>query len=142
MFTTSLMGHWIPLTWLTLGVNYVLGGMEPWGYHAGSLLLHAANAVVFYAVARRLLAAGTGARGTDAAVAGGGAAAAAVFAVHPLRVESVAWVTERRDVLSGFFFLLAVLGYLKAVERGAGGRLGSRRGAGSVGPFVAALLSR
>ena len=47
MFTTTLMGHWIPLTWLTLGVNYALGGMEPWGYHLGNLLLHAANALVF-----------------------------------------------------------------------------------------------
>jgi hypothetical protein len=75
-------------------------------------------------------------------VAWGAAAAAAVFAVHPLRVESVAWVTERRDVLSGFFYLLAVLGYLKAVERGAGGRLDSRWRAASLGLFAAALLSK
>ncbi|MDO8476468.1 MAG: tetratricopeptide repeat protein [Candidatus Rokubacteria bacterium] len=142
MFTTTLMGHWIPLTWLTLGVNYVLGGMAPWGYHLGNLLLHAANAVVFYAVARRLLAAGTGGERTQGAVAWGAAAAAAVFAVHPLRVESVAWVTERRDVLSGLFFLLAVLGYLNAVERGAGGRLDSRWRAASLGLFAAALLSK
>src|SRR5512132_3584283 len=54
MCTTTLMGHWIPLTWLTFGMNYALGGMAPRGYHLGNLLLHAANAVVFYAVARRL----------------------------------------------------------------------------------------
>ena len=142
MFTTTLMGHWIPLTWLTLGVNYVLGGMVPWGYHLGNLLLHAANAVVFYAVARRLLAAGSGAERTQGAVTWGAVTAAAVFAVHPLRVESVAWVTERRDVLSGFFFLLAVLSYLNAVERGAGGRLDSRWRAASLGLFAAALLSK
>jgi hypothetical protein len=142
MFTTTLMGHWIPLTWLTLGANYVLGGMAPWGYHLGNLLLHAANAVVFYAVAGRLLAAGTGGERTQGAVRWGAAAAAAVFAVHPLRVESVAWVTERRDVLSGLFFLLAVLGYLKAVERGAGGRLDSRWRVASLGLFAAALLSK
>ncbi len=65
MFTTTLMGHWIPLTWLTLGVNYVVGGMAPWGYHAGNLGLHAANAVVFYAIARRLLAAGAGGERTE-----------------------------------------------------------------------------
>jgi hypothetical protein len=76
--------------------------MAPWGYHLGNLLLHAANAVVFYAVARRLLAAGSEGERTRGAVAWGAAAAAAVFAVHPLRVESVAWVTDRRDVLSGF----------------------------------------
>ena len=111
MFTTTLMGHWIPLTWLTLAVNYVVGGMAPWGYHAGNLVLHAANAVVFYAIARRLLAAGAGMdptqdpSGSSSVVGWGAATAAAVFAVHPLRVESVAWVTERRDVLSGLFFL-------------------------------------
>jgi len=148
MFTTTLMGHWIPLTWLTLGVNYVVGGMAPWGYHAGNLGLHAANAVVFYAIARRLLAAGAGGEGTEdsagraSRVGWGAAAAAAVFAVHPLRVESVAWVTERRDVLSGVFFLLAVLGYLKAVERGRAGRLEGRWRAMSVGCFAAALLSK
>ncbi|HET7874647.1 MAG TPA: hypothetical protein VFN71_03905, partial [Methylomirabilota bacterium] len=57
MLTTTLMGHWIPLTWLSFGVNYALGGIDPWGYHLGNLLLHAANAVLFYLVARRLLAA-------------------------------------------------------------------------------------
>ena len=72
----------------------------------------------------------------------GAVGAAAVFAVHPLRVESVAWVTERRDVLSGLFFLLAVLSYLIAVERGAGGGLDSRWRGGSLGLFAAALLSK
>lgn len=142
MFTTALMGHWIPLTWLTLGVNYVLGGMAPWGYHLGNLLLHAANGLVFYAVARRLLAAGTGEERAQAVVTWGAVTAAAVFAIHPLRVESVAWVTERRDVLSGLFFLLAVLGYLKAVEQGADGRLDPRWRAVSVGLFAAALSSK
>jgi len=142
MFTTALMGHWIPLTWLTLGVNYVLGGTAPWGYHLGNLLLHAANALVFYAVARRLLAAGTSEDRAQAAVTWGAVTTAAVFAIHPLRVESVAWVTERRDVLSGLFFLLAVLGYLKAVERGADGRLDPRWHAVSLGLFAAALSSK
>jgi hypothetical protein len=72
----------------------------------------------------------------------GAVTAAAVFVVHPLRVESVAWVTERRDVVSGLFFLLAALGYLKAVERGVGGRLEGRWRAVSLGLFVAALLSK
>ena len=55
MFTTTLAGHYMPLTWLTLGLNYRLGGMSPWGYHLAAILLHAANAVLFYLVARRLL---------------------------------------------------------------------------------------
>jgi tetratricopeptide (TPR) repeat protein len=142
MATTRLLGHWVPLTWFSLGVNYALGGLDPWGYHLGNLLLHAANAAVLYVIAKRLLAAGFSVGSAERAVAWGAAAAAAVFAVHPLRVESVAWVTERRDVLSGFFYLLAVLGYLKAVERGAGGRLDSRWRAASLGLFAAALLSK
>ena len=142
MATTALLGHWVPLTWLSLGVNYALGGLDPWGYHLGNLLLHAANAAVLYVIAKRLLAAAWGAAVPESALIGGAAFAALLFAVHPLRVESVAWVTERRDVLSGLFFLLAVLGYLKAVERGAGGRLDSRWRAASLGLFAAALLSK
>ncbi len=57
MFTSTWMGHYIPLTWLSLGLNYALGGMEPWGYHLGNLLIHAANAALLFLVARRLLAA-------------------------------------------------------------------------------------
>ena len=142
MATTTLMGHWIPLTWVTLGLNYVVGGMAPWGYHAGNLLLHAANAVVCFVVARRLLAAGAGEARTAARVEWGAAVAAAVFAVHPLRVESVAWATERRDVLSGLFFLLAVWGYLRAVEQGRQGGLDGRWRAVSLGLFAAALMSK
>src|SRR6266852_2414276 len=56
MFTATWMGHYIPITWLSLGLNYVLGGMEPWGYHVGNLLLHAANTALLFFVARRLLA--------------------------------------------------------------------------------------
>src|SRR5512147_1172634 len=60
MFTTTLAGHYMPLTWLTLGLNYSLGGMDPWGYHLAAMLLHATNAALFYLVARRLLAAAGG----------------------------------------------------------------------------------
>jgi hypothetical protein len=63
MFTATWMGHYIPITWLTFGLNHALGGMEPWGYHLGNLLLHAANTTLFFFVARRLLAvAATGRR--------------------------------------------------------------------------------
>jgi Flp pilus assembly protein TadD len=129
MFTATWMGHYIPLTWLTLGLNYALGGMAPWGYHLGNCLIHAANAALVFLVARRLLTAATlplsnaageaaHARPTSATAAAlGGAAAALLWAVHPLRVESVAWITERRDVLCGFFYLLAVLAYLRGATR-------------------------
>jgi Flp pilus assembly protein TadD len=123
-FTSTLMGHYIPLTWLTFSANYAAGGLDPWGYHLVNLLLHSANALVFYLVARRLLAAahsgGQQAGRDETIILWGAAAATLIFAVHPLRVESVAWITERRDVLSGLFFLLAVLAYLKAAEAGGG----------------------
>ena len=121
-FSNVRMGHCIPFTWPSLSVNYVAGGMNPWGYHLVSLLVDAANAILFYLVARRLLAAardgGRQAARRDALLAGGAAAAALVLALHPLRVESVAWITERRDVLSGLFFLAAILAYLRGVEAG------------------------
>src|SRR3989454_1085864 len=139
MWTTHV-GHYIPLTWMTLGLDYLLWGMKPVGYHLTSLLLHAANAVVFFFVVRRLLTRALPSpaeRGHALAVSAG--VAALVFAIHPLRVESVAWVTERRDVLSGLFYLLTILLYLRACERGA-------RSRGwywlSVAAFVCALLSK
>src|SRR5437899_1071934 len=137
MWTTHL-GHYIPLTWMTLGLDYLLWGMNPFGYHLTSLLLHAANAVAFFFVVRRILKRALPSpseRGHALAVSAG--FATLVFAIHPLRVESVAWVTERRDVLSGLFYLLTILVYLRASERGA-------RGQGwywlSVAAFVWALL--
>src|SRR3989442_4612169 len=89
--------------------------MRPAGYHVMNVVLHALAAAAAYVVALRVLAAAVapeplGARRLAAAVA------ALLFAVHPLRVESVAWITERRDVLCGLFFLLAVDCYLRAVE--------------------------
>ena len=143
-FSNVRMGHYIPLSWLTLSANYVTGGTDPWGYHLASLMLHAANAIVFYLVARRLLAAARDGgrpdgRG-DTELAWGAAAAALVFALHPLRVESVAWITERRDVLSGLFFLAAVLAYLRGVQ--AGDRLEPRWRTCSLALFAGGLLSK
>jgi len=141
MLTTTLLGHWIPLTWLSLGINFALGGMNPWGYHLGNLLLHSANAVCLYFVARRLLACAVDETRAHVIetwpVRAGSAFAALVFAVHPLRVESVAWITERRDVLSGLFFLLSILFYLRATDGGSG-----RWRAASVLAFAAAFLSK
>jgi protein O-mannosyl-transferase len=115
MFSTPLMGHYIPLTWLSLGVNYALNGLQPRGYLAVNILLHAAAAVLVVFIARRLLAAAFRGRAPVHAVELGAAFAALVFALHPLRVESVAWITERRDVLSGVWYLLAVWAWLRAV---------------------------
>jgi hypothetical protein len=141
MFTATHEGHWIPLSWLTLGLNYALGGMDPRGYHLGNLAFHATNAVLFYFAARRLLGA-AGAAAGPAALSWGAAFAALLFAVHPLRVESVVWMTERRDVQSMFFYLLSALGYLRAVEQGRDGRLAPLWRALSVAAFLCAVMSK
>src|SRR5215467_11237771 len=114
MFSNVLMGHWIPLTWLTFGLDYVLWEMNPFGYHLTSLLIFAANVPAFYFVALRLLRQATSFG--ERVLRLSAVTATLFFALHPLRVESVAWATERRDVLSGLFFLLTVLMYLKALD--------------------------
>jgi protein O-mannosyl-transferase len=138
MFSNVTMGHWIPVTWLTFGLDYVLWEMRPAGYHLTSLLIFAANAPAFYFVALRLLRRSTSFG--EGALRLSAVTATLVFALHPLRAESVAWATERRDVLSGLFFLLTVLMYLKAHDES-----GKRRRwllAGSIGMYVLALLSK
>ena len=140
MWTTFHMAHYIPLTWMTLGMDYLLWGMNPVGYHLTSLLLHVTSAVVFFFLVRRLLTLAlplASGRGHALTVSAG--FAALVFAIHPLRVESVAWATERRDVLSGLFYLLTLLTYLRACERGARGQ---RLYWLSVALFGCALLSK
>jgi len=116
MFTTFHMGHYQPLSWVTFAIDYLLWGMDPLGYHLTSLLFHTANAVLFYHLCVRLLSLALS--GTTVqegySLRLSAAFAALFFAIHPLRVESVAWATERRDVLSAFFLLLTLLWYLRA----------------------------
>ena len=138
MFSNILMGHYIPVTWLTFGLDYVLWGMKPFGYHLTNLLLHAANAVLFYALASRLLQKATTFPGP--ALRAGAAIAALFFGLHPLRAESVAWATERRDVLSGLFFFLTILLYLSAAERE--GKTRRWLLTGSLACFVLGLFSK
>src|SRR5258707_655426 len=92
-FTSVLFGHYIPLTRLSWNLNYVTGGMDPWGYHLLNLLLHAANTILFYVVARRLLAAASSEGSQDGLGAPELAAAAAVAALvvgaHPPRGQPV-----------------------------------------------------
>jgi tetratricopeptide (TPR) repeat protein len=139
MWTTFHMGHYVPLSWMTLGLDYEVWGMNPTGYHLTSLLIHAANAVVVYFLARRVLELSRPDFSADPLgldVAAGFAALA--FALHPLRAESVAWATERRDVLSALFFFSSILVYLRARGASANRRLYWT----SVALFVCALLSK
>lgn len=145
MFSTTHQGPYQPLAWLTFAVDYLIWGMKPVGYHLTSLLLHVAGAVVFYLIAARLLRLAFGQRGSEGAMALSVSAclAALIFAVHPLRVESVAWATERRDVLSGLFFLLSIWAYLRARTPRTEGP--DAAGGSLVLPllfFMAALLSK
>src|SRR5262249_3813491 len=129
-----------PLTWLSFGVTYAIAGMAPGAYHFGNLALHALNAVLVYLLAERLLAL---AWPTAAPLAFrmGALVAALVFGIHPLRVESVGWITDRGDVLCATFYLLATIAYLRfALAEDAAVR--HRWRLASLGAFVAALLSK
>ena len=142
MFTTFHAGHYIPLTWLSLGLDYLLWGLHPAGYHLTSLLFHTATALCFYFLALRLLRLALPPAPSPAALRWGAALAALLFAVHPLRVESVASATERRDVLSGLFYVLALLCYLKAVECAPAARPRPRWYGLTLACFAAAVLSK
>jgi len=104
-FTSTQAGNWHPVTWLSFLVDYQLFGREPWGYHLGNVLLHVATAVALFLVLRHM----TGDLWPSAF-------AAALFAVHPLRAESVAWISERKDVLSGLFFMLTLAAYVRYAQ--------------------------
>lgn len=101
-FTTFSEGNYHPLTWLSLMLDAQLWGADPTGFHLQSILLHGANAALLVLILAR-----AGAAPPVAALV------ALVWAVHPLRVESVAWISERKDVLSALFGLLAVHAYLR-----------------------------
>jgi tetratricopeptide (TPR) repeat protein len=104
-FTTGYAANWHPVTWISHILDYQLYNLRPLGHHLTSLLLHLANAVLLFLLLNRM----TGALWSSAWVA-------AVFALHPLRVESVVWVAERKDVLSTFFWMLSVGAYVRYAE--------------------------
>jgi Flp pilus assembly protein TadD len=103
--TTAHASNWHPLTWVSHIIDCQLYGLRPAGHHLTSLLLHLANSILLFLLLERL----TGALGPSAFVA-------AMFALHPLRVESVVWIAERKDVLSTFFWMLTVGAYARYAE--------------------------
>jgi Tfp pilus assembly protein PilF len=104
--TTAHSPYWHPLTWLSHMLDVTLYGMNPGPHHVTSLIIHIANSLLVFLLLRRM----TKATGAPAFVA-------AVFAVHPLHVESIAWLAERKDVLSTLFLLLAIWAYVRYVDR-------------------------
>jgi tetratricopeptide (TPR) repeat protein len=115
MFTTTYGGHFQPLAWLTYAIDWQLAGPYPFMYHLTSVVFHALTAVAFYFLVRQLLAVGFGRyeNRRQAGMIGAAVFASLLFALHPLRAESVAWVAERRDVVSGLFFVLSVACYVR-----------------------------
>jgi tetratricopeptide (TPR) repeat protein len=122
MLEASHYGHYQPLTWISYGLDAAfLGGFDPGVFHRTNLLLHALNAVLVYWLAWLLLGAAGRGRAGPLALALAAAATSLLYALHPLRVESVAWITERRDVLSGALLLLAVIAYVRYAGGARGG---------------------
>jgi len=105
-WTTVFASNWHPLTWMSHMLDVDVFGLDAGGHHVTSVVLHAINAVLLFAVLRRM----TGSMWRSGLVA-------ALFAVHQLHVESVAWIAERKDVLSGCFWMLTLWAYASYVER-------------------------
>ncbi len=104
-FTHVHAANWHPLTTISHMLDCQLYGLQPWGHHLTNILLQAAAAILLFLALRKL----TGSLWPSAFVA-------AVFAIHPLRVESVAWIAERKDVLSGVFFMLTLWAYARYAQ--------------------------
>ncbi|MFO0963406.1 MAG: tetratricopeptide repeat protein [Phycisphaerales bacterium] len=118
--------QWYPLVFVSFWMQHALWGLDPFPYHAANLLLHLGSSLLLWRLLRRLGVPGAG-------------IAAALFALHPMQVESVAWVTERKNVLSMFFALSSVLAWLRA---GEAPRMRAGWWCASFGLFLLAMLSK
>ncbi|MCC6405581.1 MAG: hypothetical protein IT453_00345, partial [Planctomycetes bacterium] len=146
MFSTGLMGHYQPLAWLSFALDHALDPLlapdflAARQFHRTNLIGHAVCALAVYWASLEVLALALARRRLDPIVVFAAAFAALFFAVHPLRVESVAWVTERRDLISGTFFALALVAWVRygraAGERVAAQPLLMRGGFAAIGAFL------
>ena len=125
--------NWHPLTWMSHQLDCTLFGLQPWGHHLTNLLLHAAGTLVLFLVLHRA----TGLRWRSLIVA-------ALFGLHPLRVESVAWIAERKDVLSTLCWMLSLWAYVLygQLRRGADRRRAGLAYAGALGALAAGLTAK
>ncbi len=150
MFTAFHAGLWMPLAWISHAVDYAMWGFNPFGHHLTSIILHALNTILFFMLIVLLVITVRASGQTHppvlipasllspVLVAAG--VAALLFGVHPLRVESVVWACERKDVLCGFFYLLSLLYYVSYAAAPA--RQKRRKYAVVLLMFLCALLSK
>jgi hypothetical protein len=115
--TTGDVCNWQPLTWYSYLLDIQLFGKNPGAQHVVNILFHAANTLLLFLLLRRMTSEAASYRPAADSATWPSAFVAALFAVHPLHVESVAWIAERKDVLSTFFWLLTIAGYLVYVKR-------------------------
>ncbi|RII26160.1 MAG: hypothetical protein CXR31_10655 [Geobacter sp.] len=145
-FTQAHVGWWMPLTWISLAVDYHFWGLNPVGYHLTNILLHTVNTGLVVLIADRLyrhalpesLRKGNHRLLYPATLL----LAGLLFGLHPLRVESVTWVTERKDVLNGLFSLGAVVCYLRYAERARESKGAGRLYVASLGFFICSLMAK
>jgi tetratricopeptide (TPR) repeat protein len=120
-FCNSMAANWHPLTLWSFLLDHQLYGLKPWGYHLTNVLLHACNTVLVFLVLRRMTGLRSdksiGAAAPQAGATWRSLMVAALFGLHPLRVESVAWISERKDVLSVTFWMLTLWAYVRYVEK-------------------------
>lgn len=124
MFTSSHAGWWMPLTWLSFAIDYQLWGLNPVGFHLTNTLIHAVNSALVVMIAARVIRLGAESETNYANQLIFAAVAGLLWSLHPLRVESVAWIAERKDVLNGLFALLSIFFYLRCRNQAEGASSG------------------
>lgn len=119
-FSDASVGHWQPVTWLSFSLDYLLWALNPLGFHLTNIIMHSLNTLLVFILAIRLIKEGS--RGQNPTLGDppdrlyeliAAFVTALLFGIHPVHTESVAWVTERKDVLSLLFFLMTILSYIK-----------------------------
>jgi len=142
--------YWAPLTWISFAIDYHFWGLNPAGYHLVNILLHSVNTGLVVLLADRLFRQGDATAAVRRDFEGRGGCrypllllfAGLLWGIHPLRVESVAWVAERKDVLYGMFALCAILKYLRFAEKVRAGEKGRRQYVASLLFFMLALMAK
>ena len=147
-FTTTQASNWHPITWLSHMLDYQWFGLNASGHHWVNLGFHIANTLLLFIVLREMMGLcpnkSIGATTPQAGTVWCSALVAALFALHPMRVESVAWISERKDVLSGFFMMLTLWAWVRYVQKQASGvwRLASGDYWLALGFFALGLMSK